>query len=306
MMAWAVVAEQVLNGLQLGVMLFLIAAGLTLVFGIMDVINLAHGSFFMLGAFFAATLSQALGNFPAAVLLGAAGAGLVGLLVEMGAIRALYRRDHLDQVLATFGLILFFNELVKLIWGPVPIFLDPPAALAGTVDLFGVPYPAFRLALIGCGLAAALFLWWLITRTRLGMLIRAGASNPEMVAALGVDIRLLFTLVFGIGAALAGLAGAMAGPVLSVQIGMGEEILIPAFVVVVIGGIGSVRGAMAGAVLVGVVDTGGRVLLPPLFGLLFDPATAIGVAGPVANMAIYLLMAGVLAFRPRGLFPAGA
>jgi len=306
MIDWAIVAEQGLNGLQLGVMLFLLAAGLTLVFGIMDVINLAHGSFFMVGAYLAATLVHITGNFLAAVVAAAGAAGLIGVAVEAGVMRTLYRRDHLDQVLATFGLILVFNEGVKLVWGPVPIFLDPPAALGGRVDLLGIPYPSFRLALIGTGLAAALFLWWLIVRTRLGMLIRAGSSNPEMIAVLGVDVRSLFTFVFAVGAALSGLAGAMAGPVLSVQIGMGEDILIPAFVVVVIGGIGSVRGAFAGAMLVGMVDTAGRIALPSLFAFLFDPATATGVAGPVANMAIYLVMAVVLAFRPRGLFPAGA
>lgn len=301
----ALIAEQVLNGLQLGVMLFLIAAGLTLVFGIMDLINLAHGSFFMLGAFFTAASVRLTGHFGVGVVLGALGAGLVGLVLERFALGRLYRRDHLDQVLATFGLILFFNELTGMIWGPVPIFLDPPGALAGTVGWFGMPYPAYRLAVLGVGLAVAVFLWILITRTRLGMLIRAGAANRAMVEALGVDIRHLFTLVFGLGAALAGLAGAMAGPVLAVQVGMGEQILILAFVVVVIGGIGSIRGALLGAVLVGLVDTGGRVALPPLFGLFLDPSSATGAAAALSTSAIYLLMALVLAFRPGGLFPGG-
>ncbi len=298
------VAEQVLNGLQLGVMLFLIAAGLTLVFGIMDVINLAHGSFYMVGAYFAATMVGLLDHFLLAVFLAVVGAALVGFAVDLVALRVLAGRDHLDQVLATFGLILFFNEAVALGWGPVPIFLDPPAALAGTVELVGVAYPAFRLAIIAVGLTAAVGLWWLVMRTRLGMLVRAGASNRVMVMALGVDIRRLFTLLFALGAGLAGLAGAMAGPVYAVQVGMGEQILIPAFVVIVIGGVGSIRGAFAGAVLVGVVDTLGRALLPTLLGLVLAPSDAAAAAGAVSSISIYLLMAGVLAFRPRGLFPA--
>lgn len=299
------IAEQALNGIQLGVMLFLMAAGLTLVFGIMDLINLAHGSFYMVGAYLTAAFVGILDHFllalAAAVLLTA----LIGLAVEWIALRSFYRRDHLDQVLATFGLILFFNELVRIIWGPVPIFLNPPAALAGTVDLFGLNYPAIRLAILGVGVVVALLLWLLIARTRVGMLIRAGATNREMVMALGVDVRLLFSLVFALGAGLAGLAGAMAGPVLAVQVGMGEQILILTFVVIVIGGIGSIRGALAGALLVGMVDTLGRATLPGLFRLVMEPAAANGAGAAAASMAIYVLMALVLAIRPRGLFPAG-
>lgn len=303
-MPMLLLAEQALNGLQLGVMLFLMAAGLTLVFGIMDLINLAHGSLYMVGAYLTAVFAGILDHFLLAVLAAVAGTALVGLAVEVVALRALYRRDHLDQVLATFGLILFFNELVKILWGPVPLFLNPPAVLSGTVNLLGVHYPAFRLVIIGVGVAVAVFLWLLIARTRIGMLIRAGATNREMVTALGVDVRLLFTLVFALGAGLAGLAGAMAGPVLAVQVGMGEPVLILTFVVIVIGGIGSIRGALAGALLVGMVDTLGRAALPALFALLLDPASANSAGAAVASMAIYILMATVLALRPRGLFPA--
>jgi len=297
--------EQVLNGLQLGVMLFLMAAGLTLVFGVMDMINLAHGSFYMVGAFLTAAFAQWTDSFVLAVLLAVPAAALVGLAVEVAALRTLYRRDHLDQVLATFGLILFFNELVRILWGPVPVFLAPPDFLSGTVEIVpGAPYPAYRLAIIVVGIAVALFLWWLVTRTRTGMRIRAGASNREMATALGVDIGRLFSLVFALGAGLAGLAGAMAGPILAVQVGMGEEILILTFVVIVIGGIGSIRGALAGALLVGLVDTLGRALLPGLFGLFMETTEASAVGASLASMAIYLVMAAVLAVRPRGLFPA--
>ena len=283
--------EQGLNGLQFGVMLFLMAAGLTLVFGIMNMINLAHGSIYMIGAYFAATFAQLTGSFLLAVLIALPLVALVGIVVEVVALRTLYARDHLDQVLATFGLILFFNELVRILWGPEAYFMDLPAALAGHVEIVpGAPYPVYRLAIVGVGLAVAALLYWLIGHTRLGMLIRAGANNREMVGALGVDIGLLYTLVFGLGAALAGLAGMMAGPILAVQSGMGESILILTFVVIVIGGIGSIRGAFIAALAVGLADTFGRVLLPPA----------------LAEMVIYLLMAAVLYWRPRGLFPAHA
>ena len=290
--------QQTLNGLQLGVMLFLLAAGLTLVFGIMDLINLAHGSFYMVGAFLTAWFAGWTGSFLLALALAVPLTALLGLVVERVALRGLYARDHLYQVLATFGLVLFFNDAVRLLFGPVPIFLDPPETLRGQVELFGAPYPAFRLAIIGAGLAVALFLWWLIGRTRIGMWVRAGASNREMLTALGVDVRLLFTLVFALAAGLAALAGAMAGPILAVRVGMGEDILILAFVVVVLGGVGSIRGAFAGALLVGLVDTFGRAFLPNLLG---DAAGA-----SLASMGIYVVMALVLAFRPKGLLPAVA
>jgi branched-chain amino acid transport system permease protein len=296
--------QQALNGLQLGVMLFLMAAGLTLVFGIMDLINLAHGSFYMLGAYLAAWLTGLFDAFLPALMLAMLLTGAIGILVETTTLRRLYARDHLYQVLATFGLILFFNELIALLFGAQPIFSSPPAALAGQVELLGAPYPAFRLAIILVGGLTALGLWWLIARTRLGMRIRAGADNREMAAALGVDVALLYSLVFGLGAALAALAGGMAGPILAVRIGMGEDILILTFVVIVIGGIGSIRGAFVGALLVGLVDTFGRAFLPGLLGLALERAAADAAGASLASMAIYLVMALVLAFRPRGLFPA--
>ena len=261
--------EQLFNGLQLGVMLFLMAAGLTLVFGIMDLINLAHGSLFMIGAYLCATVFQKTGSFLLGLIAALLGAALVGIAVEIVALRTLYTRNHLDQVLATFGLILFFNELTKIIWGPRALFLDVPEALSGTVEIIpGAPYPSFRLAIIAVGIIVALLLYVLISKRSLGMLIRASASNREIVAALGVNVKLLSTLVFGLGALLAGLAGAMTGPLLAVEVGMGEDVLILAFVVVIIGGIGSVRGAIVGAILVGMIDTLGRAFLPALVKLL--------------------------------------
>ncbi|MGH6948968.1 MAG: branched-chain amino acid ABC transporter permease [Kiloniellales bacterium] len=297
--------EQLLNGLQLGITLFLLAAGLTLVLGLMNLVNLAHGSLYMVGAFVAASVARLTDSFLLGLIVALPATAIVGMIVEVIALRRLYERDHLDQVLATFGLILFFNELVAILWGPRALFLDVPSWLEGTVELIpGVPYPAYRLAVIVVGLAVAAFLYWVNTRTRLGMLIRAGASNREMVGALGVDIKKLYTLVFGLGALLAGLAGVMAGPIYAVQIGMGETILIATFVVIVIGGIGSIRGALAGALLVGLVDTLGRAFLPTLFRLFLSPATADGLSASLASMAIYIVMAAVLVWRPRGLFPA--
>ncbi|MES9955825.1 MAG: branched-chain amino acid ABC transporter permease [Sedimenticola sp.] len=297
--------EQLLNGLQLGVMLFLMSAGLTLVFGIMQVINLAHGSLYMVGAYVAATVAQASGSFLLGLLAALPAAALVGMLMETVVLRRLYDRDHLDQVLATFGLILFFNELTRIIWGRQPLFMDVPQWLSGTVELIpGAPYPSFRLAIILVGILVALFLYLLFTRTRLGMQIRAGASNREMVAALGVNIKLLYTLVFGLGALLAGLAGVMAGPILAVEAGMGESILILTFVVIVIGGIGSIRGALIAALMVGMVDTLGRVMLPDLLRLFLPAATADGAGASLASMSVYILMAAILVWRPRGLFPS--
>ena len=304
-MNFVLIAEQTLNGLQLGVMLFLLAAGLTLVFGIMNLVNLAHGSLYMVGAYLTTYFFQATGSFALAVVLGLAGSLVVGIVVELVALRTLYERDHLDQVLATFGLILFFNELVSMLWGRASLYAQLPEYLRGHVELFaGSSYPMYRLAIIIVGLLVAMLLWYVVTHTRLGMLIRAGASNRTMVAALGVNIRLLYTVVFGFGAVLAGLAGLMAGPIYSVQPGMGELILIQVFVVIVIGGIGSVRGALVGALIVGIVDTLGRAFLKPMLGTMISP-TAAEAAGPaLASMLIYLLMAAVLAFRPQGLFPA--
>ncbi|MCB1873641.1 MAG: branched-chain amino acid ABC transporter permease [Gammaproteobacteria bacterium] len=297
--------EQLLNGLQLGVMLFLMSAGLTLVFGIMRVINLAHGSLYMVGAYVAATVFLHSGSFLLGLLAALAAAGMVGMLMELLVLRRLYGRDHLDQVLATFGLILFFNELTVVLWGRQPLFMNVPELLSGTIEVIpGAPYPSYRLAIILAGILVAGFLWFLFNHTRLGMRIRAGASNREMIAALGVNIELLNTLVFGLGALLAGLAGAMAGPILAVESGMGESILILTFVVIVIGGIGSIRGALIAALLVGMVETLGGFLLPALLRLFLPAATADGAGASLASMSVYILMAAVLVWRPHGLFPA--
>ena len=304
-MNFVLLLEQTLNGLQLGVMLFLMAAGLTLVFGIMNLVNLAHGSLYMVGAYLATYFYQATGSYPLGVLLGLAGTMAVGIAVELIALRTLYEREHLDQVLATFGLILFFNELAAILWGRAAIYTTLPDYLAGHVELFaGLRYPLYRLVIIAVGLAVAGLLWFVVARTRLGMLIRAGASNRAMVAALGVNVRLLYTFVFGFGAALAGLAGLMSGPIHVVQPGMGELILIEVFVVIVIGGIGSIRGALAGALIVGMADTLGRAFVRPMLATVLS-TTAADTAGPaLASMLIYLLMAIVLALKPQGLFPA--
>lgn len=304
-MTFLLVVEQTLNGFQFGVFLFLVSAGLTLVFGIMNLVNLAHGSLYMLGAYFGATVYQLTGSFFVAVIVTLPLSLIAGVLLEFIVLRTFYERDHLDQVLATFGLLLFFNEAVRLLWGPESQEISIPKGLQGFVEIIpGAPYPEFRLAIIGVGLAVALFLYLLITRTRIGMLIRAGASNRAMVGALGINIQLLFTLVFGLGAVLAGLSGVMAGPVLSVEPGMGEEILILAFVVIVIGGIGSVRGAFIASIIVGIVETVGRSILPHLMQQVME-SDAAQTAGPaVASMLIYILMAAILYFRPEGLFPA--
>jgi branched-chain amino acid transport system permease protein len=304
-LTWLLVVEQILNGLQLGVMLFLMAAGLTLVFGIMNFVNLAHGSFYMLGAYFAVAFLKWTGSFAASVVLALLATLVVGMLVEVIALRTLYERDHLDHVLATFGLILFFNELVAIAWGRAALFASVPPALGGFVEILPrLRYPVYRAVIILVGLAVALLLYVVVSRTRLGMLIRAGASNRTMVAALGVNIRLLYTVVFGFGAALAGLGGLMAGPIYTVQPGMGEEILIEVLVVIVIGGIGSIRGALVGAVVVGMVDTLGRAFLKPMLATVVSPAAADSAGPALASMLIYVLMAAVLYFRPQGLFPA--
>jgi branched-chain amino acid transport system permease protein len=304
-MTGVLVLEQSLNGLQFGLMLFLLAAGLTLVFGIMDMINLAHGSLYMVGAYLIATAAAASGSFWIGLAAGVAGTAVVGMLLEVTVLRRLYKRDHLSQVLGTFAILLMANEGVRMIWGSQPIALNPPDSLAGPVELLpGFFYPAYRLLIIGVGLAVAALLYVLVTRTRLGMQVRAGASNREMALAMGTDVRRLFTAVFGLGAALCAVAGGMLGPLLAVQVGMGESILILAFVVIVIGGIGSIRGALFGALLVGVVDTAGRAFIPLAFGRWLGPEAA-GSAGPaLASILIYLLMAAVLFWKPRGLFPA--
>jgi branched-chain amino acid transport system permease protein len=290
-MSLALAVEQLLNGIQLGVQLFLMSAGLTLVFGIMNLINLAHGSLYMAGAFLAAVFLKLTGSFVLAIVLALPATALVGAALEIVVLRRFYQRSHLDQVLVTFGLILVLNEVTRIIFGPVPLAMAVPAFLSGSLQILpGVFYPAFRLAILAVGLIVALCLYIVIAHTRAGMWVRAGASDRAMASALGVDVQLVFSIVFACGAALAGLAGMMAGPITAVQVGMGEPVLILALVVTVIGGIGSVRGALIGALMIGIVDTFGRVLLPPALG----------------NMMIFMLMAAILAWRPNGLFPVHA
>ena len=295
--------EQMLNGLQFGVTLLLLASGLTLIFGIMNLINLAHGSLFMVGAYVAAWGARTSGSFLLGLFGGMLAAFLVGVLVELIVMRRLYKRDHLDQVLATFGLILFFNELVRIIWGRQPLPLDLPYWLAGSVEIIpDAPYPVFRLVVILVGIIVISLLYLLIQKTRLGMWIRAGSSNREMISALGVNIALLYTIIFGLGALLAGLAGVMAGPFSSIESGMGESILILTFVVIVIGGIGSIKGAIVGSLLVGLTDALGRAYLPVLLRAIMSNSSADAIGAAIASMLIYIIMAVVLAFKPRGLF----
>src|ERR671925_2079366 len=294
-MSGILVLEQSLNGLQFGLMLFLLAAGLTLVFGIMDMINLAHGSLYMIGAYFMASFASATGSFWLGLPLALIATGIVGALLEISLLRRLYGRDHLTQVLATFAIILIANEVVRIAWGSQPMLLNAPAELSGPVTLpGGMQYASYRLAIIAVGSVVAVLLYLLVTKTRVGMLVRAGASNREMAVAMGVNIRRLFTVVFALGAALCALAGAMLGPILAVQVGMGENILILAFVVIVIGGIGSIRGAFVGALLVGLVDTMGRALLPIAFAKMFPPQVASNLGPALSSILIYVLMAAVL------------
>ena len=304
-MSAALLIEQILNGLQFGVMLFLMAAGLTLIFGVMGLINLAHGSLYMIGAFACAAVATWTGSFWLGLIASLAAAAAAGAIVELLVIRRLYNRDHLDQVLATFALILIFSEGTRWLFGSFPLYLDIPPQLAGAVALpGGAVYPLYRLAIIVVGILVATGLYLLISKTRLGMRIRAGQSDREMIGALGVDIRTLYTLVFALGAALAGLAGALVGALQSVQVGMGEPVLILAFVVIVIGGIGSIKGALVGAIVVGLVDTLGRFFLPQLFALALGPSQGATAGAAVASMLIYIVMALILAFRPQGLFAA--
>ncbi|MCB1368852.1 MAG: branched-chain amino acid ABC transporter permease [Rhodobacteraceae bacterium] len=295
---------QTLNGLQLGLLLFLVASGLTLVFGILDFVNLAHGSLYMLGAFICASLTYLTGNFLVAVVLALPATGALGYLLERFLVRSLYTRDHLDHVLATFGLILVLDTLTHLIWGPAGIAIPLPDWLDGQVEvLSGVVVPTFRLLIIAVGLATAAGLFWLVNYTRLGMLIRAGASNRTMVAALGIDIQTLFALVFALGAMLAGLAGMLVAPITEASIGMGNNIIITAFVVIIVGGIGSMKGAFVGALLIGLIDTLGRSFIDDLFKLFVESNTAETAGPAVSGMLIYILMAAILAVRPQGLFP---
>ncbi len=296
---------QLLNGIQLGVLLFLIAAGLTLVFGVMGFINLAHGVQYMIGAYLTVWFYGMTGHFGAALLLALLAALALALFLEFAVFRHLYDRDHLDQVLATFGVILFLNQAVKVIWGPTPLVISPPEFLAGTFRLTeNLNYSIWRIAIIMIGFTVAGLLWFLVTKTRIGMLVRAGATNAGMVGALGVNIRRLFMIVFGFGAMLAGFAGSIAAPIYSVEPGMGDGLLITAFVVIVIGGIGSIRGTFIAALLVGLVDTLGRSTITDILKLFLEPSAANQIGPALASMAIYILMAAVLFFRPEGLFPA--
>jgi branched-chain amino acid transport system permease protein len=299
------ILEQSLNGLQYGLMLFLLAAGLTLVFGIMDVINLAHGSLYMIGAFLAAAFWQALQSFFPALVLAMLTTALIGLVLERVLYRRLQRMSHLSQVLATFALVLIANETVKIVFGAQPLMIGMPERLSGAVEILpDLHYPAFRLLIIAVGLAVAVGLYLLVNHTRAGMWMRAGASNPAMAAVMGVRIQPLFAFVFALAAALCALAGALLGPLLAVSVGMGESILIPAFEVIVIGGIGSMRGALVGALLVGMIDTVGRLLITAGLRLIADPAVASSVGPTLASMLVSLLMVSVLYYRPQGLFPA--
>ena len=302
-MTFTLLLEQILNGVQFGVFLFLISAGMTLVLGIMNVVNLAHGSLYMVGAYIATTLYSATGNFFIAFVLMVPILLIVGMIVELIVLRTMYERDHMDQVLATFGLILFFNELVRIVWGVEGLGMDIPEAFSGSIDI-GVPYPSYRLLIIVVGILVSIVLYFMITKTRTGMQIRAGASNRPMIGALGVNIRVLYTVVFGLGAVFAGFAGLMAGPIISIESGMGEEMLIFAFVVIVIGGIGSIRGALVASIVVGVFEIVGRSILPFILLKLFTPDQAQTAGPAIASMLVYILMAIILFFKPQGLFPA--
>jgi branched-chain amino acid transport system permease protein len=285
---------QCLNALQYGLLLFLVASGLTLIFGIMGVINLAHGSFYMIGAYMAFALAPIVeatfgGGFFATLLAGTVLAVILGYVLEWVFYSYLYEREHLQQVLMTYGLILVFEELRSLLVGDDVHGVKPPPILAGTIPLGELmTYPVYRLFISGVCILLALGMWWVFARTRLGMMIRAGSTNREMVQSLGIDIKFLYRVVFAAGVAIAVLAGMVAAPVSSVYPGMGSQVLIICFVVVVIGGIGSIRGALLAALLIGFVDTFGKVLLPQAAGVL-----------------VYVLMALILLWKPEGLFKAG-
>lgn len=296
--------EQTLNGLQSGFTLLMISSGLTLIFGMMGVLNLAHGSLFMVGAFVAADIGARTGSFTAALLAGVAGAALAGVLMETVVVRFLYDRDHLDQVLATLGLVLMANQGVQMVWGIAPRTVTRPPWLEGSVSLFGLDYPIYRLAIIAAGAATVVVLWWLIHRTKVGMWIRAGNTHRDLLGALGVNVSLLYTGVFALGAALAGFAGVVASPYLTVEAGMGDNFLILSFVVIVIGGIGSIRGAVYASLLLGLVDTWGQTYLPTVVGRLTDPSTAAAIGSSLASASIYLAMVVVLLMRPQGLYGA--
>ena len=302
-MVWTLFLSQVLNGIQLGMLLFLLAAGLTLVFGIMNFVNLSHGSFYMMGAYFAAATLARTDSFLLAGLAGVVGAMALAWVIERVALRRLYSHDHLNQVLATLGLIMFFNELVRMIWGSQPLFTAPPSWASGNFAFGDIGYPSYRLLIIGAGAAVAVGSYLLIHRTRIGMLVRASSTHADMVAALGVNARLLNTALFSVGAGLAALAGWLVGPIVSVQSGMGDTVLILALVVIVIGGIGSIRGAFYASLAVGLVDTMGRAYMPQILRGFLDRNVADAAGPALASMLIYLFMAAILAAKPDGLFP---
>lgn len=303
-MDFALIFTQILNGVQLGVLLFLVSAGLTLLLGIMNFVNLAHGSMYMLAAYVAAQTYSYSGTLLVSILAGMAVTFVTGFVIEAVCLKSMYERGHLDQVLVTFGITLFFNEGVRIVWGPAALQVQAPQVLSGTVDLgFGIAYPAYRLFIIGVGLVVAVILSLVITRTRAGMLIRAAASNRTMASVMGTNVSLLSTLVFAAGSALAGLSGVIAAPLLSVESGMGDPVLILALVVIVIGGVGSTRGAFVASILVGLFDTFGRVYFPLLFSNFLKPAVANAAGPAVASMLIYIFMAAILVLRPQGLLP---
>ena len=302
-MDWNLFATQLANGLQLGLLLFLLASGLTLIFGIMDFINLSHGSFYMIGAYFAGTVVAKSGSFLTGILVGLVGVFIIGALIEWFIVRKLYRSDHLDHVLVTFGLILVFDTLVHLIWGASGMAIPLPDYLSGQVNIAGIELATYRLVIIISGFVVAALLYLLVNRTRLGMLIRAGASNRNMVEALGVNINRLFLIVFALGATMAGFAGMLIAPITEASIGMGNDIIIIAFVVVIVGGIGSVKGAFYAALIIGMIDTMSRSYLDQLFALVMSDNNAETAAPAVSAMLVYILMAAILAFRPQGLFP---
>jgi branched-chain amino acid transport system permease protein len=294
---------QLLNGLQFGITLFLFTAGLTLVLGIMNFMNLAHASLYMVGAYFAVALTDLTCSFVAGVLLALPATFALAVAVEWVVFRNLYQRHHLDQVLVTFGLIMFFNEAVKIVWGTAGLYVTVPKFLSGNLMLGGgALYPTYRVVIIVVGCLVALGMFLVIKHTRIGMLVRAGADKPEMVEAVGIDIRMLFRGVVGFGAALAALAGALTGPLFSVEPAMGDTILILALVTIVIGGIGSIRGSFFAALIVGAVDAMGRMFLPKLFALSFSQPVADAIGPATGSMLIYLLMIGVLLAKPDGLF----
>jgi len=300
---WNLFIAQLMNSVQLGLLLFLLASGLTLIFGIMDFINLSHGSFYMMGAYFCGSVVARTGSFLAGVITGLVGVFVLGALIEWLIARKLYKEDHLDHVLVTFGLILVMDTLVHLIWGPSGLSIPLPDVLNGQIVIGTIVFPTYRTLIIVGGLAVAAILYLLVAKTRLGMLIRAGASNRDMVESLGINIDRLFLIVFAIGAAMAGFAGILIAPITEATIGMGNDIIIIAFVVVIVGGIGSIKGAFYAALIIGVIDTMSRSYLDDFLKLLMEPQFAETAAPAISAMLVYILMAAVLAFKPSGLFP---